>query len=83
MHVCEILLNDSSWVTLHFVAIKNVSHNQVLGLSFVFFKILEVTRGAWVAQWVGCLTLDFGSGYDLKVMRSSPTLGSTPSVEPS
>ena len=24
-------------------------------------------RGAWVAQSVGCLTLDFGSGHDLTV----------------
>ena len=29
-------------------------------------------KGAWVAQSVKCLTLDFGSGHDLMVVRSSP-----------
>ena len=32
--------------------------------------------GTWVAQSVECLTLDFGSGHDLMVVRSSPTSGS-------
>ena len=27
----------------------------------------------WVAQLVKCLTLDFGSGHDVEVMRLSPT----------
>ena len=38
--------------------------------------------GAWVGQLVKCLTLDFGSGHDLRVVRSSPQLGSTLNVEP-
>lgn len=29
-------------------------------------------RGAWVALQVKCQTLDFGSGYDLRVMKLSP-----------
>ena len=29
-------------------------------------------RGSWVAQLVKLLTLDFGSGHDLRVMKSSP-----------
>ena len=33
-------------------------------------------EGAWVAESVKCPTLDFGSGHDLKVVRSSPKLGS-------
>ena len=33
-------------------------------------------RGAWVAQLVQCLALDFSSGHDPRVMRLSPTLGS-------
>ena len=33
-------------------------------------------RGAWVAQWVEHLTPDVGSSLDLRVMSSSPTLGS-------
>ena len=31
--------------------------------------------GTWVAQSVKCLTLGFGSGCDLRVLRSSPTAG--------
>jgi len=38
--------------------------------------------GAWVAQLVKRLTLDFGSGHDLKIMRSSPVSGSMLRVEP-
>ena len=34
-----------------------------------------------MAQVIKHPTLDFGSGHDLRVMRSSPTLGSVFSVE--
>ena len=48
------------------------------------FKVKKF-RGAWVAQLVKHLTLDFGSGHDLGVMilavRSSPMLGSALSQE--
>ena len=37
-------------------------------------------RATWVAQLVKRLTLDFGSGHDLTIMRSSPTLGSVLTV---
>ena len=37
--------------------------------------------GAWVGQLVKCLTLDFGSGHDLRVMRLSPALDCTLSRE--
>ena len=39
-------------------------------------------RGTWVAQSVEHLTLDLGSGHDPRVVGSSPTLGSTLTVEP-
>ena len=42
----------------------------------------ETSRGAWVAQSVELLTLDFSSGYDPRVMGSSSTSGSTLTVEP-
>jgi len=49
------------------------------------FKITEI-RGTWVAQSFKHPTLDFGSGHDLRVMRSSPTWsptwGSILGVEP-
>ena len=35
-----------------------------------------------VAQLVKCLTPDFGSSNDLRVMRSSPALGSALGMEP-
>jgi len=38
--------------------------------------------GAWVAQSIECLTLDLGSGLDITVMTSSPTVGSVLGVEP-
>ena len=39
-------------------------------------------RGAWVAQSVEHLTLDFGSGHDPRVMGLSPMLGLTVIMEP-
>ena len=38
--------------------------------------------GHLMAQWVKCLTLDFGSGLDLRVMRLCPMSGSMLSMEP-
>jgi len=35
-------------------------------------KKINVCRGTWVAQSVKHPTLDFSSGHDLRVMRSSP-----------
>ena len=47
-------------------------------------KIEEANMGgAWVAQSVGCLTLDFSSGHDLKVCGIEPHVGlCADSVEP-
>ena len=45
-------------------------------------KFICSFRGAWVAQWVQCLTLDFRSGPDPRVVSSSLVLGSALSVEP-
>ena len=42
----------------------------------------EDQRGTWVAQAVKALTLDFGSGHDLRVMRVSPESGSVLRVDP-
>ena len=39
------------------------------------FKTLQ-THSAWVAQSIKHTTLDFGSGHDLMILRSSPTSGS-------
>ena len=39
-------------------------------------------KGHWVAQSVKCLTLDFGSGYDFRVTRSSLAWSSALSKEP-
>jgi len=40
-----------------------------------------IHHGAWVAQLVKHLILGFGSGHDLRVMRSSPMLGSALTME--
>ena len=40
-----------------------------------FIKIKKTFWYAWVAQLVGHLTLGFGSGHDLRVMRLSPASG--------
>lgn len=44
------------------------------------FKTLQL-EGAWVMQLMKHPTLDFGSGSDLMVVRSSPAPGSTHSME--
>ena len=38
--------------------------------------------GSWVAQLAEDLTLDFHSGHDLRVVKSSPELCSTLSMDP-
>ena len=45
-------------------------------------KLYSKNCGSWVSQLVKCPTLDFSSGHDLTVVRSSPTLGSALSMEP-
>ena len=40
------------------------------------------SRAAWVAQSVNHLTLDFGSGHDLRVMRLSPAVVFVLGMEP-
>ena len=37
-----------------------------------FTVTLFISRGTWVAPSVECLTLDFGSGHDLRVLMLSP-----------
>ena len=41
----------------------------------------ECSWGTWVAQLVKGLTLDFGSGHDLRVMSLSPASGSKVDME--
>ena len=43
---------------------------------------LKTNGGAWMAQLVEHLTLDFDSGHDLRALRWSPGLGSMLRVEP-
>ena len=53
-----------------------------LSFSLSFVGTEEATNGAWVAQLViKRSSLDFGSGYDLRVLRSSPVSGSVLSME--
>ena len=43
---------------------------------------ISVKGCAWVAQLVRCLSLDFCSDHDLRVVRLRPVLGSTVDMEP-
>lgn len=43
----------------------------------------ESCWGAWAAQQVKCPTVEFSSGHDLLVVRSSPKSGSALNMEPS
>ena len=51
----------------------------------IYFVILSFIKflkgGAWVAKSVKHPTLDFGSGHDIRIMRSSPTSGSALGME--
>ena len=49
--------------------------------SLITARNLVEQGGAWVAQLVECPTLDFGSGHDLRVMRSNPMSGCTLGME--
>ena len=44
---------------------------EVFTLSIITLKYFG-TRGAWVAQLVKCLTLDFSSGHDLTFRKIDP-----------
>jgi len=57
---------------------KRINCNHVYRLSLKSIK----HRGTWMAQSVKCLILDFGSGQDLGVLRSSPVSSSMLGVEP-
>ena len=48
----------------------------------LWFKIAPGGGSAWVAQSVKRPSLDFSSGHDLMVVRSSPTSGSTLGIKP-
>ena len=52
-----------------------------IGFSNLFEKIFYL-MGTWVAQSIRCPTFDFGSGCDLRVLRSSPESQSMLGVEP-
>ena len=47
----------------------------------VHICLKNLTRGTWVSQSVEYLTLDFGSGHDLRIVRSSPVVGSMLDME--
>ena len=48
---------------------------------FLFFSKKFLFRGAWVAQSVKHLILDFSLGHGLKIVRWNPESGSTLSVK--
>ena len=65
------------------VKIKTVTIITVIFLFFFIFLKILFFGGAWVAQLVKCVTLDFGSGHDLAVRGFKPCVGLfTDSTEP-
>ena len=69
--------NSEAFIAHNFIKIRFLRADS---LSYFFLKMIS-KWGAWVAQSVEHPTLDFGSGHDPRVMRSSPTLGSVLSVK--
>ena len=67
------------------------SEGKALGIENIYGKdanrgmsrqLFQCCGGAWVAQSVKCRTLDLSSDLDLRVVSSSPRLGSTLGMEP-
>lgn len=58
-------------------------HNSVNAVDAAELCVVKMVhfRGAWVGQSVKRLTLGFGSGHELMVVRVSPTSGSGLSAE--
>ena len=87
--MCSFNIFYSSWTFYHFMAslvfYSNSAFPKVLRTipAFISFLICVLfhggrnskSMGTSVAQLVVQLTLDFGSGNDLRVMRLSPMLG--------
>ena len=68
---------------LHFLLMANGTEHLLMYLLAIYVSFLEkclFTRPfpqcTWVTQWIKYLTPDFGSGHDLMVVSSRPTLGS-------
>ena len=65
----------------NFTTLTMCKKNEDLGSIFhnIFpwkFLLKSASCGTWVTQSVMCLTLDFHSGHDLRVLGSSPMSGS-------
>ena len=55
--------------------------SDVFVLTFLHLKNLSLSWGAWMAQLVEHLALNFRSGHDARIVGSSPTLGSALSTD--
>ena len=83
--MCHLLPRTSDvsgeyFATGHFKSTFNFPGQQFANWDGItWFRITslktQIPRGAWVAQLLRCLTLDFGSGPDPRVVRSSLVLG--------
>ena len=69
----ENLSNINSCVFIKILITVFISSEKV----FLYFILKNHFTSAWVAQSVKYLTLDFGLGHDLRVVRSSSALGSS------
>ena len=69
-----------NWMTEEHKEEGNISPYAVLNIQIFTLQMLNM-GGACVAQLVKHLNLNFSSGHDLRVVRSSPKLGSMLGVE--
>ena len=88
-HKCEGIFFTQfigSWLISSRITLTDTLRNKALPGIWVSFaqsrRHSKITikpmwsRSGWVVQLVKHLSLDFGSGHDLRVLRSSPALGS-------
>ena len=79
-HRSKININDELCI---FFPLKPSFYDRVICSKYLA-KTKSITKmwGACMIQSVGCLTLDFSSGHDLGVVRSSLELGSMLVMKP-
>ena len=73
-------MHDFNITHCHLENIGSLSYADLLNVET--FHCTIYIRDTCVAQSVESLTLDFGSGHNVRVMRLSPVLGSALNMEP-
>ena len=80
----KFFISFLKWSTMYNCFISNTTFSYCSYFKICYCQTIESknkNRGTWVAQSIKHPTLDFSSGHDLTVVRLSPTLSSTLSME--